>query len=693
MRAFWRHLYLPLSLYFALAAGVAVGLDHSEQEIPVNKLFEMPLGDLLNVKVITPSKIEETLDTSPAIVSVITRSDITNYGGNSLFDILDRAAGIFLYGSYYLPNNMITIRGEATSHYTTHVLMLINGRPFRSSKEGYLLPLLSAFPLDTIERIEIIRGSGSTLYGTTAYTGVINIITRKAEQKNRQAGLKVGSFGTRMASISTSFDANDFGFTFSANAMDEEGWNLKVRDADDQGELQPFVQSKAEEHAYAFYSSLQYKDFNINAVYGSNYINNGYQLQNVYNWPELNLGTDSAMIDIAYSKSVNEKYSVDVNLTHNYQHYWQPFDERANDDREMGKSRDYLLEVTQYYAPSADLSITLGSLVNYYTGHIENNEMLSNGSPYDVWTNPENPDPFQVVPKYNDKVYNIYLNSMYQITNKTKLIAGLHANKIPAVSSGDFSPRFGIVYKSSPDYSYKLLYSEAYRYPDNFELYSTIPAILGNQSLVPEKIKTLETEMLYGNDNLLVTASIFASRQKNLIARSNILETGQLVSQQFVNQGEINSWGIESTAKAKLSSALSLEASMSYHETDVENGNADPFGVPNLYVKLGLSYSVDAIVVGLFSSHYNYRGDAYGYEVLFPSANTKVKSFTFTTLNCNVDVNKLFNNGGRSNIIANIYITNLFDEKISYAEHGRKMVNSTPGRPGVGVYAGIKYIL
>ncbi len=134
-----------------------------------------------------------------------------------------------------------------------------------------------------------------------------------------------------------------------------------------------------------------------------------------------------------------------------------------------------------------------------------------------------------------------------------------------------------------------------------------------------------------------------------------------------------------------------IDASLSYHHIELENGIEDPFGVPNLYAKIGIAYQQSTYTLGLFTSHYDYMNEAFGYSVQHPDANHNVNPFTFTSLNLDVDINKLLaRNDTALPVSANLYITNLFDQDIAYAEHGRRFVNSTPGRPGIGVYAGLR---
>jgi len=75
---------------------------------------------------------------------------------------------------------MAGVRGDIQSQLSNHILVLLNGRPVRESLLGGLnFPFFSAFPVEMIERKELVRGPGSVLYGTNAYSGIVNVITRR----------------------------------------------------------------------------------------------------------------------------------------------------------------------------------------------------------------------------------------------------------------------------------------------------------------------------------------------------------------------------------------------------------------------------------------------------------------------------------------------------------------------------------
>jgi outer membrane receptor protein involved in Fe transport len=648
----------------------------------------------MHIKVVTSSKVEEQLAEAPSIMSVVPRKEIETYGANSLFDVLDRVTSLYIYGSYFLPNNMITVRGEATSHYCTHVLLMINGRPFHSSLEGYDLPFINAFPLELIERIEIIRGPGSTLYGSTAYAGAINVITQAPAEQKTTASAGGGSFGTTLASLATGFTKGDLGVTLGTSCSYSDGWIHRVRDATADS-LYPLFEGPARERALGVHGQLNYKKIKLNAFVGHTFQMNGAQLRYIHDWPELNLGLTHATVDLGYATSLGNWYRFSANATYNFQHMWQPYDINARDVREYGFNNDVILEMTNHFSPVNRLLLTLGGLAAVNNGSISNNLQLSDGTAYDVWRNPANPDPFRVVPDFTETRLSAYLNAAYTISRGFKAVAGAHVNKVGDLAA-DVVPRLGLVGTLAEHFSYKVLYGQAYRSPDFFERFSRVTVIEGSPGLKPERITTLELQTAYTTADMTVALTGFYSGQRNLINRRNVdtivTDSAPLaVAQRYVNEGRTRTRGVELESKCNLGEHVTLNSSISYQENEDQAGLSDRFGVPNLFVKLGASYSRPTFGLGLFASRFEYLDEVTGYTVPYPDANPPAASFNYVTLHATLNWKRLLAlSAATPRVCTELYLVNLLNEEIYYPEIGRRIVNSTPGRPGFALYGRLR---
>lgn len=141
-------------------------------------LMSMKIEDLVNVKVTTLSKREEKYMRTAGAVFVITRDDIRRSGARSIPDALRLAPGLQVSQSN-MNQWQIGIRGQS-DFFTDLLLVMVDGRPVYTTTFSGVWWVTQNYPLEDIERIEIVRGPGGAIWGSNAVNGVINIITRKA---------------------------------------------------------------------------------------------------------------------------------------------------------------------------------------------------------------------------------------------------------------------------------------------------------------------------------------------------------------------------------------------------------------------------------------------------------------------------------------------------------------------------------
>ncbi|RJG04936.1 TonB-dependent receptor [Noviherbaspirillum cavernae] len=136
---------------------------------------------------------------APAVATVITAQDIQATGATDLDQVLESVPGLHVSVSSLGYQPIYSFRGIFTN-YNPQVLMLVNGLPITNVYLGNRSLVWGGMPLENVARIEIIRGPGSALYGADAYAGVINVITKTAEDINgTEVGVRAGSFNTRDA--------------------------------------------------------------------------------------------------------------------------------------------------------------------------------------------------------------------------------------------------------------------------------------------------------------------------------------------------------------------------------------------------------------------------------------------------------------------------------------------------------------
>ncbi|OZA27873.1 MAG: hypothetical protein B7X91_07005 [Hydrogenophilales bacterium 17-64-11] len=179
----------------ALALGVALASPAHAEALPEY---------VWDTIVVTPTRFEEQSPRTPANLTVITRQDIERMPVTSVPDILAGTAGatvVPLYGALGIDSS-VGLRGAGSGGTaSSNTLVLLNGQRLNPIDSGSID--WSLIPLASIERIEVMPGSGTVLYGDRATGGVVNIITKKTVD-TRYASIGGGSHGLRELSFQTS---------------------------------------------------------------------------------------------------------------------------------------------------------------------------------------------------------------------------------------------------------------------------------------------------------------------------------------------------------------------------------------------------------------------------------------------------------------------------------------------------------
>ena len=171
--------------------------------------------------VVTPSRIEESSGDVGRTVDVVTSSDIEKSGAQDLAGALTDLTSVDI-SNYGGPNaeKSIRMRGSTSSQ----VLVLMDGRPINSPRDGSVD--LSTIPLDNISRVEVMHGPGSSLYGSSAMGGVVNIITKNPPKEGQKAEV-YSSFGTARTYVERMMygtKVSKLGFLVSGGYESSEGF-------------------------------------------------------------------------------------------------------------------------------------------------------------------------------------------------------------------------------------------------------------------------------------------------------------------------------------------------------------------------------------------------------------------------------------------------------------------------------------
>lgn len=640
-----------LSIILSLFPAQAIS---AQQNTELTTLLNMDLAALMTVTV--ASKREEKISDAPGIITVITANEMHKYGARHLGDVINRLTNTQLIGSNVFPQNVNSIRGGALTHADNKTLLLFNGRPVREAHGGGINgDIYRTFPISIIDHIEVIRGPGSVLYGTNAYSGVLNIVTKKSATMNGyQASVSYGSFNRKTAEFSGGWSYGDFEIAGGLNLVKSSGDDFIV--LDETGSSGNFPQLQQSSVQAAFQAS--WNGISVNAILGDDSTPN-VGAPFIFAAKTGDLNTERNFIDIGYEHDITDNWSASINGTYN----WHTFEFPSVGKPVLSKSRGWLIEGTTHAELFEDFNITAGGTYDIIQGTI----LFGPAVEYDVYR------------------LELYTQADYKPVNWLKLVAGLQWNR-PENLKSDYSPRLAAIANLDDNWGIKILYGEAFRSAFGADAFIALPTFVGNPALAPENIKTIDAQVFYESPQYQASLTVYDSEATDIHER----ETTMGVST-TINGGTINFHGIELEGKAQITKSWSFMGSASWQENTKENGPDNSTFTPNIMIKAGMSYeSDDGYTLSVFNSYFGKPTPVSDINPSVVERNKDANSYNLLTININVDVNKFIDWQQGPDIEFSLYGDNLLDEDIFFPDFNRMQGNTLPHHEGRGIYATFK---
>lgn len=608
--------------------------------LTTEELQEMSLEQLLMVKVTTPSKRAETRVEAPGVFSVITADEISGFGANSLLDILERAPSVQMLGSSLFPRNLVVMRGDLRSLFNNHVLILLDGRPIRESINGGVdSPFLTAFPVGMIERIEVVRGPGSVLYGTNAFMGTINVITRPGQRaSNLKTGITTWGWTPAMLNAVGAYSKDKLFLKLGLH-LQNTGWNASFLTVMPNNPVAATNMHFGQKNA-GIAVDLDYGNLKLTA----SYLNTQDDMLGVIPYPTW-IGINSFeryFLNCGYSLDVVDTLTVSANASY-------------HGLRSALVSDDFLGEITVNWRPLKGLNVLMGSV-------IDSRNKFSAAST-------------DAIPRtYHLGQLSFYMQADYHPHEKFKLVAGAQANK-PFGRPWDFVPRVGAILSITQETGVKAFYGEAFRSPWPAELYLVNPVVVANPNLNPEKVATLDAQVFYFGKEFEAQLTFFDSRYRDSITRAPVAEQPSLVT--YVNQGSLHMLGVEFEAKANLGARFLATLSGTYqHNMDA---NQVVVYIPEFMIKVGALYHVtSSLTVGAFNSIFGK-----------PRANSGARLNPDAEVVDLLSVNASYRLSTTPSVEFSVLVQNILNNQYYYTEFQRGYVNTLPLSPGLVVFGSL----
>ncbi|MFV0604769.1 MAG: TonB-dependent receptor plug domain-containing protein [Niabella sp.] len=504
------------------------------------------------------------------VVTIIDEATIQRNIGRSLTELLNTQAGIFITGANNAPgsNQDLYLRGASTGN----TLILIDGIPMQDPSQINSNSIdLNNITLNQIERIEILKGAQSTLWGSNATAGVINIITKKNKQKpiEGNALLAYGSYNTFKGSAGIGGTVNKFDYNVSYNHLNSKGFSAafdttKTSGFDKDGIVQHNILANAGVRFNPFFSLKymgQYTNYDADGDNGAFKDDKDYEInsKNIVNSIHLTYNKKNLALNIKQAATVSERMylddSTDVHPT-----------AFAKWSRGYYKAQSYITDAYGRYSFTGNISLLAGLQYNHQ----------KYGSDYKSISN-----------------YGAYTDTLDIDSVKMNNIAGYASFLITGLNG--FNNEIGIRYNHSSEYgnnttftinpSYNidentrvfLNISSGYKEPS---LYQLLSEYRNTNGLDPEKTLNYEIGVQAQSNNQQNSIRIIGFKRdiKDLIIFYTDPDT---YASEYRNQDEQHDYGFEVESRIAIGQIGSWNNNLTYVEGTGKDANGNTMN--NLY--------------------------------------------------------------------------------------------------------------
>ncbi len=617
------------------------------------KLLEMSLEELLNIEISVASKIPETQFEAPGIVVVVPRQEFELYGDRDLHQLLQRQPSVYTRDVFPYTDNVAGFRGDMLTVAETHTLILFNGRPIRESAQGLNVNIYKTFPLSTLESVELVRGPGSVLYGSNAFTGVVNLMPRIPEENERSVSTMFGSHDYYATEFTAGGRSGKFGYITAFRVAGQQGYPYNMTDM-----LGVYGEDNRQYKNYSTATHLNYGNFTFDGFW-SDYDAFALGVLPFWSNPHQSFQNKKLFLNAGYRIPVHDRATLELNATYNMQENGLT---SPNPPIIGTNTSDFLGEATLFANPLDNMNIVTGYLM----------ESRSNYAP--------DSDKYQSIPSYRHEPRSFYAQGDYQIGKVVKLISGMQWNRSSQGVTGIIS-RHGIIITPNDNWGVKLLRGEAFRAPVTIETDLYDPTILvGNGSLQPETITTYDLQLFYHDSKTYAAVTYFNSEIQQLIIYDYTVSPTS-----YINGGTQRFKGIEFEIKRYLTSQWHVLGSFMNQDNEGDIG-LNPTVVPENMLKVGTAYTWDSGSLGVFYTRFGKPPHIYH----TPAVNPEPEDVDLISMNLQLDISKWLGlKEGQSYFT--FKVENLLDDEIyvpTFAYAGSP--NSFPYNAGRTFYFGFK---
>ncbi|MDC8772836.1 TonB-dependent receptor plug domain-containing protein [Roseateles albus] len=518
---------------------------------PEPALFGMSLEQLADIRVESASLVSTSLARAPAIISVIAREEMEAWGDRSVADALARVPGLYRVDAQGFQD--VGVRGlfGGQRSWNRQLKLLIDGQPqsFRPDASNFLSP--SLLPMSSIDRIEVVRGPTSALYGADAFLGTVNVITRKDHVGASEASAKLRAYAGRANGVDASISGGNgsLGLLFAVQAEHYELNGLQLPASSPLLGAQPALRGvESKDARQQPISVLGRASFDTEAL--KNQLELNYSLSD----------SVAEFLDFGVLSHKN-RYSK-YNAQAGWQSQWDISSSwqakfRWNVAR-SGPGPKERLEVGTSSYPRREFSSTANDLGLNFNWALNPDHGLSFGADRTV----DNQDSMQVLlvaPNGSNSLSGkastamrlantgVFGQYLWQASDKLGLSANYRLDDHNQFGRNT-NWRAAAVYEQSRELNAKLIWSTSYKAPSVFDLLAQplySGDVIGNQKLRAETAANTELQINWRpSPKLQLTANVYQLEVKDKI---ELQQTG--LNYQPVNRGRFSGQGAELDAR------------------------------------------------------------------------------------------------------------------------------------------------
>ncbi len=580
----------PGLLVLVLAVMLSVQAAAEASPAEAYDLTGLSIEELLTVEVFSASKFTQKITEAPAAVTIITAADIKQYGHRTLADVLASVRGMYVSNDRNYA--YLGVRGfNRPGDYNSRILLMVDG--YRLNDPVYDQAFIGTefqLDLDLIERVEIVRGPGSSIYGSNAFFAVVNVFTRRGrEVAGAELSGEVASYRSSKGRVTYGNQLESGAeLLLSATAADSGGQSLFFPEFDSPSTNNGIAQNADGDHYHSLFGKLSHAGFALSGAYASR----TKQIPTaaygtLFNDPREQTTDAQGYADLAYSGTAAERWDVAGHVFYGSYRYTgdYPFGPPVVLNRDETAAR--------WGGGEAKL-----------IGNLEGHKLVL-GAEYQKNFQQDQRN-FDLAPSavyLDDRRSSSRAGGFAQdeitLTQGLLLNVGGRYDHYSSVG-GTTNPRLGLIWSAQDSTALKLLYGTAFRAPNAYEQYYNDGDATQKPSpdLKPEEITTysFEVEHLL-RPNFRLGASIYRNKISNLINQITDPSDGLLV---FQNIGKVGTRGAEVDAERAWTDGTRLRASYAWQITRDQGAGEELVNSPRQLAKLNYSRPAfdDALRIG-----------------------------------------------------------------------------------------------